>query len=263
MQAYHHLDKGDTFDVDATMASADVADLRRPRAARRHHQPRRPAHRRRCRGLRAPVRRSPASRWPRSATRRGPSSRPMSCATATSPRGRAYRPTCATPARPGRTEEVVVDDDLVTSRNPDDIPAFTRELAAALAASRDRLTRPRRAPPTPAAPRRGRHRRVGEPAGRADDLDEPHHDVVEPEVLRREHLGDAQRLEPHGVRLGDDAADDPRARHRPRLRAVRSSTSGASSMCEPLWIEMPDVGARSPPRPPRRSAPASAGFPGR
>jgi protease I len=31
--------------------------------------------------------------------------------------------------------EVVVDDNLITSRNPDDIPAFTRELTAALAAS--------------------------------------------------------------------------------------------------------------------------------
>jgi len=31
--------------------------------------------------------------------------------------------------------EVVVDDNLITSRNPDDIPAFTRELTAALSAS--------------------------------------------------------------------------------------------------------------------------------
>ena len=29
-------------------------------------------------------------------------------------------------------QEVVVDDNLITSRNPDDIPAFTRELTAAL-----------------------------------------------------------------------------------------------------------------------------------
>ena len=31
--------------------------------------------------------------------------------------------------------EVVVDDNLITSRNPDDIPAFTRELTAALSSS--------------------------------------------------------------------------------------------------------------------------------
>ena len=31
--------------------------------------------------------------------------------------------------------EVVVDDNLITSRNPDDIPALTRELAAALTAA--------------------------------------------------------------------------------------------------------------------------------
>ena len=29
-------------------------------------------------------------------------------------------------------EEVVVDDNLITSRNPDDLPAFNRELLAAL-----------------------------------------------------------------------------------------------------------------------------------
>ena len=34
-----------------------------------------------------------------------------------------------------KDQEVVVDHNLITSRNPDDIPAFTRELTAALSSS--------------------------------------------------------------------------------------------------------------------------------
>ena len=46
--------------------------------------------------------------------------------------------------------------------------------------------------------------------------------AVEPEVLRREHLGHPQLLEAHGVRLGD-AADDHR-RHRRRPGYIPSNT---------------------------------------
>ena len=45
-----------------------------------------------------------------------------------SPRGRACRPTCATPGATWVDEEVVVDNGLVTSRKPDDLPAFCAKL---------------------------------------------------------------------------------------------------------------------------------------
>ena len=43
-------------------------------------------------------------------------------------RGRRSRRTSATPAREWMDEEVVVDGNLVSSRKPDDIPAFNREM---------------------------------------------------------------------------------------------------------------------------------------
>ena len=39
VQAFNHLDKADTFAVDATVGDADAGRLRRPRAARRRGQP--------------------------------------------------------------------------------------------------------------------------------------------------------------------------------------------------------------------------------
>ena len=61
---------------------------------------------------------------------------------------------------------------------------------------------------------------------------------VSPKSFGREHRGHARRLEPHGVRLGDDAADDHR--HVARAgRAQPSSTSGTSAMCEPDRIDRP------------------------
>ena len=43
VQAFNHLDKADTFDVDDTFADADADDVRRAGAARRRGQPRRAA----------------------------------------------------------------------------------------------------------------------------------------------------------------------------------------------------------------------------
>ena len=102
MQAFNHLDKGDTFDVDVTVASADVADyaalvlpggVANPDALR-----------------------TDATPW-RSCASSSQSGKPVAAIChapwtlieadvvrgRTSPRGRACRPTCATPAPPGRT----------------------------------------------------------------------------------------------------------------------------------------------------------------
>ena len=58
---------------------------------------------------------------------RGCWSRPTSSTAGRSPRGRACRPTSATPAAPGSTRRSHVDSGLVTSRKPDDLPAFCAE----------------------------------------------------------------------------------------------------------------------------------------
>ena len=102
MQAFNHLDKGDTFDVDVDRASADVADyaalvlpggVANPDALRTDED------------AVAFVRQFVQSGKPVAAICHAPwtlieadvvRGRP-------SPRGRACRPTCATPARPGRT----------------------------------------------------------------------------------------------------------------------------------------------------------------
>ena len=76
--------------------------------------------------VRARLLRRRASRWRRSATGRGCSSRPASSAAALT-----SWPSLKTDIRNAGgdwvDEEVVVDDGLVTSRKPDDIPAFNRE----------------------------------------------------------------------------------------------------------------------------------------
>ena len=139
MQAYNHLDKADTFDVDATFADADADDydglvlpggVANPDALRLDEDA--------VAFVKAFF--DATSRSPRSATRRGRWSRPTSCAGGPSPRGRACRPTCATPAPTWKDEEVVVDGNLVTSRKPDDLPAFNEAAIAAFSAlsGRDR-----------------------------------------------------------------------------------------------------------------------------
>ena len=134
VQAYNHLDKGDTFDVDVTVASADVADfaalvlpggVANPDALRTDAQ------------AVAFVRQFVQSGKPVAAICHAP----WTLIEADVVRNRHVTswPSLQTDLRnAGATwqdREVVVDDNLITSRNPDDIPAFTRELTAALSAS--------------------------------------------------------------------------------------------------------------------------------
>ena len=134
VQAYNHLDKGDTFDVDVTVASADVADfaalvlpggVANPDALRTDAQ------------AVAFVRQFVQSGKPVAAICHAP----WTLIEADVVRNRHVTswPSLQTDLRnAGATwqdREVVVDDYLITSRNPDDIPAFTRELTAALSSS--------------------------------------------------------------------------------------------------------------------------------
>ncbi len=136
VQAFNHLDKGDTFDVDVTVASADVADyaalvlpggVANPDALRTDED------------AVAFVRQFVQSGKPVAAICHAP----WTLIEADVVRGRSLTswPSLQTDLRnAGATwedREVVVDDNLITSRNPDDIPAFTRELASALSASVD------------------------------------------------------------------------------------------------------------------------------
>jgi protease I len=136
VQAFNHLDKGDTFDVDLTVAGADVSDyaalvlpggVGNPDALRTDED------------AVAFVRQFVQSGKPVAAICHAP----WTLIEADVVRGRTVTswPSLQTDLRnAGATwedREVVVDDNLITSRNPDDIPAFTRELTSALSASVD------------------------------------------------------------------------------------------------------------------------------
>ncbi|MFL6176753.1 MAG: type 1 glutamine amidotransferase domain-containing protein [Ornithinibacter sp.] len=136
VQAFNHLDKGDTFDVDVTVASADVADyaaLVLPGGVAN------PDNLRTDPDAVAFVRQFVQSGKPVAAICHAP----WTLIEADVVRGRTMTswPSLQTDLRnAGATwedREVVVDDNLITSRNPDDIPAFTRELNAALSESVD------------------------------------------------------------------------------------------------------------------------------
>ena len=131
VQAYHHLDKGDTFDVDATVSSAEVADydalvlpggVANPDALRTDED------------AVAFVRQFVQSGRPVAAICHAP----WTLVEADVVRGRTLTswPSLRTDLRNAgaswEDREVVVDDNLITSRKPDDLPAFTRELTAAL-----------------------------------------------------------------------------------------------------------------------------------
>ena len=98
--------------------------LRRVAAAGRDGQPGQAAGRSGCGQLRPGLRGSPASRSRRSATGRGRCSRPASC------RGRTLTsfPSIRTDLRNAGAQvvdqEVAPDGNLITSRSPDDLPAF-------------------------------------------------------------------------------------------------------------------------------------------
>ena len=134
VQAYNHLDRGDTFPVDLTVADAQVADfaalvlpggVANPDALRTDAD------------AVAFVRQFVQSGKPVAAICHAPWT--LIEADVVRERQVTSWPSLQTDLRnAGATwedREVVVDDNLITSRNPDDIPAFTRELTAALSAS--------------------------------------------------------------------------------------------------------------------------------
>ena len=133
VQAFNHLDKGDTFEVDVTVASAEVADyaalvlpggVANPDALRLDED------------AVAFVRQFVQSGKPVAAICHAPWT--LIEADVVRDRTLTSWPSLQTDLRnAGATwqdREVVVDDNLITSRNPDDIAAFSRELTAALSA---------------------------------------------------------------------------------------------------------------------------------
>ena len=134
VQAFNHLDKGDTFDVDVVVASADVGDyaaLVLPGGVAN------PDQLRTNEDAVAFVRQFVQSGKPVAAICHAPWT--LIEADVVRDRHVTSWPSLQTDLRnAGATwedREVVVDDNLITSRNPDDIPAFTRELTAALSSS--------------------------------------------------------------------------------------------------------------------------------
>jgi protease I len=134
VQAFNHLDKGDTFDVDVVVTSAEVADyaaLVLPGGVAN------PDQLRTDEDAVAFVRQFVQSGKPVAAICHAPWT--LIEADVVRDRHVTSWPSLQTDLRnAGATwedREVVVDDNLITSRNPDDIPAFTRELTAALSNS--------------------------------------------------------------------------------------------------------------------------------
>ncbi|NHA68672.1 type 1 glutamine amidotransferase domain-containing protein [Phycicoccus flavus] len=131
VQAFNHLDKGDTFDVDVTVAQAEVGDydalvlpggVANPDALRTDSD------------AVSFVRTFVESGKPVAAICHAP----WTLAEADVLRGRTLTswPSLQTDLRnAGATwedQELVVDDNLITSRNPDDLPAFSKALTDAL-----------------------------------------------------------------------------------------------------------------------------------
>ena len=132
VQAYHHLDPGDTFDVDGTVADAEVASydglvlpggVANPDALRTDED------------AVAFVQEFVGSGKPVAAICHAP----WTLVEADVVRGRRVTswPSLQTDLRNAGAEwvdeEVVVDGNLVTSRNPDDLPAFNEKLVALIA----------------------------------------------------------------------------------------------------------------------------------
>ena len=212
MQAFNHLDKGDTFDVDVTVASADVADyaaLVLPGGVAN------PDTLRTDEDAVAFVRQFVQS-------------------------GKPVAAICHAPW-------TLIEADVVRGRHVTSWPSLQTDLRNAGADLGGPRGRRRRQPHHEPQPRRhpGLHARadrravvVGRPpdarsagdaapaaraqawAGVAASADRPREArmtstkrtmmSLSPKSFGREHLRHAQRLEPHGIRLGDDAADDHR-----------------------------------------------------
>ena len=131
VQAFNHLDKADTFEVDETVAGADAATydalvlpggVANPDALRMDTD------------AVAFISSFMDSRKPVAAICHAPWT--LVEADAVSGRRMTSWPSLQTDLRNAGADwvddEVVVDDNLVTSRNPDDLPAFNRELVAML-----------------------------------------------------------------------------------------------------------------------------------
>ena len=114
-----------------TVGNADAVRLRRPGAAGRRRQPRQPAHRRGRRRVRPRLLR-------RRQAGRGDLPRPWTLVEADVVDGRTLTswPSLQTDLRNAGAdwvdEEVVVDQGLVTSRKPDDLPAFNAKVVEEL-----------------------------------------------------------------------------------------------------------------------------------
>ena len=146
------LEKGEIQGIEPLRQGRHVPGRRRPSptSTRRDFdalllpggvaQPRPAARRRGRRGVRRARSSTPASRSRRSATRRGRWSRPTSC------KGRTLTswPSLQTDIRnAGGTwvdEEVHVDEGLVTSRKPDDLPAFNAKMVEEFGEGRTRAS---------------------------------------------------------------------------------------------------------------------------
>ena len=135
-QGFNHLDKGDTFTADKAVADADADDYDGLVAPGRRRQPRHPAHGRRRHGLRPRLLRRAASRSARSATRRGSWSRPASSRSRTVTSWPSLQTDLRNAGANWVDEEVVVDEGLVTSRKPDDLPAFCAKIVEEFAEGR-------------------------------------------------------------------------------------------------------------------------------
>jgi protease I len=131
VQAFNHLDKGDTFEVDVEVSAAEVADydaLVLPGGVAN------PDNLRTDADAVAFVRQFVQTGKPVAAICHAP----WTLIEADVVRGRNLTswPSLQTDLRNAgatwRDEEVVVDDNLITSRKPDDIPAFTKALTSAL-----------------------------------------------------------------------------------------------------------------------------------
>ena len=128
VQAFNHLDKADTFQVDRTVADASRVRLRRAGAARRRRQPRTSCAptTTRCRSCA----RSSSRHKPVGVICHGP----WTLVEADVVRGRTLTswPSIRTDLEnAGATwvdEEVHVDEGLTSSRKPDDLPAFCAKI---------------------------------------------------------------------------------------------------------------------------------------